>query len=133
MNDRTQNTLKEELEPRMKETQKEPKQLPRNFFTLLMKGEYLSQQTAVSWLPYFLFLGVIAMFYITNRHFAERNVREIDKANKELKELRWEYMTNKAELMFLSKQTEVAERAQKLGLKESTEPPKKIVVKKNEN
>lgn len=133
MNDRAQNTLKEELEPRMKETQKEPKQLPRNFFTLLMKGEYLSQQTAVSWLPYFLFLGVIAMFYITNRHFAERNVREIDKANKELKELRWEYMTNKAELMFLSKQTEVAERAQKLGLKESTEPPKKIVVKKNEN
>lgn len=133
MNDRAQNTLKEELEPRMKEKPKEPKQLPRNFFTLLMKGEYLSQQTAVSWLPYFLFLGFIAMFYITNRHFAERNVREIDKANKELKELRWEYMTNKAELMFLSKQTEVAERAQKLGLKESTEPPKKIVVKKNEN
>ncbi|AFD07776.1 FtsL-like putative cell division protein [Solitalea canadensis] len=133
MNDRTQNTLKEELEPRMKESSKEPKQLPRNFFTLLMKGEYLSQQTAVSWLPYFIFLGGIAMFYITNRHFAERNVREIDKANKELKELRWEYMTNKAELMFLSKQTEVAERAEKLGLKESTEPPKKIVVKKNEN
>ncbi|UKJ06854.1 FtsL-like putative cell division protein [Solitalea lacus] len=128
-----QNTLRDDLEPKLKETPKEPRTLPRNFFTLLLKGEYISEEKAVSWLPYFVFLGFVALFYITNRHYAERNIRTIDKANKELKELRWEYMTTKAELMFLSKQTEVAARAEKVGLKESIEPPKKIVIKEDEN
>ncbi|MCO4292435.1 FtsL-like putative cell division protein [Solitalea sp. MAHUQ-68] len=128
-----QNTLRDDLEPKLKEVPKEPKALPRNFFTLLLKGDFITEKTAISWLPYFVFLGGIAMAYITNRHFAERNIREIDKANKDLKELRWEYMTTKAELMFLSKQTEVAARAEKIGLKESIEPPKKIVIQENEN
>jgi len=129
-----QNNLKEEMEPRLKEQPaKPPKTSSRGFFGLLFKTEMVSEDQATAMLPYFLFLGVVAMFYITNRHFTERNVRAINKANKELKELRWEYMTNKAELMFLSKQTEVAARAAQYGIKESVQPPKKIVIKKDEN
>ena len=129
-----QNSLKEEMEPRLKEQpEKQPKASSRSFFDLLFKTEVVSEERATQMLPFFLFLGVIAMIYITNRHFAERNVRAINKANKELKELRWEYMTNKAQLMFLSKQTEVAAKAAQYGLKESVQPPKKIVIKKDEN
>ncbi|SMO78518.1 FtsL-like putative cell division protein [Solitalea koreensis] len=129
-----QNSLKEEMEPRLKEQpEKQPKASSRGFFDLLFKTEVVSEEKATQMLPFFLFLGVIAMIYITNRHFAERNVRAINKANKELKELRWEYMTNKAQLMFLSKQTEVAARVAQYGLKESVQPPKKIVIKKDEN
>lgn len=102
----------------------------RGFFSLLFSGDMLTREAAIRALPYFMFLAAIAMFYISNRHHAEKNVREIDRGTKELKELRWEYMTAKAELMHKSKQTEVAKKVEHIGLKESTVPPKKIVVKK---
>lgn len=90
---------------------------------------YFSQEAVIRSMPFLLFLAAIAMFYISNRHFAERNVREIDKVNKELKELRSEYMTTKAELMYKSNQTEVAKRLEATGIKEAKIPPKKIVIK----
>ncbi len=112
----------------IKETTKE-KSSGRNFFSLLLWSEWINKDSAANALPFVLFLTFLAMFYIGNRHYAERNVREIEKLNKELKELRWEYMTTKAQLMYRSKQTEVAKQAGLFGLKESTVPPKKIIVK----
>lgn len=79
-------------------------------------------------LPYFLFLALLALVYISDRHYAEDVARDINKGAKELKELRWEYITAKAELMHLSQQTEVAERARELHLAESVVPPVKIRV-----
>lgn len=125
------NKLKEEQEiPAVVEkSQPKKERVPsRNFFSLLLSNEWLSKESAANMLPFFLFLTLIGMFYIGNRHFAEKHVREIEKLNKELKELRWEYMTTKAELMFRSKQTEVAKQTELFGLKESVIPPKKIVV-----
>ncbi|MNQ97610.1 hypothetical protein D3C85_1132660 [compost metagenome] len=72
------------------------------------------------------------MVYIANSHFAVNNVRRIDKLNKEVKELRWEYKSLKADLMFKSKLTEVAKKVDTLGIKELIEPPKKIIVKSDE-
>ena len=72
------------------------------------------------------------MIYIANSHFAVNNVRRIDKLNKEVKELRWEYKSLKADLMFKSKLTEVAKKVDTLGIKELIEPPKKIIVKSDE-
>eukprot|EP01132_Coremiostelium_polycephalum_P019868 gene19868-23625_t len=67
------------------------------------------------------------MLYIANSHMAVKNIRSIDKLNKEVKEQSWEYKSLKAELMFKSKLTEVARKVDTLGIKELTEPPKKIV------
>ncbi|MOA04674.1 hypothetical protein D3C78_1242420 [compost metagenome] len=83
-------------------------------------------------LPFLIFISVLCMLYIANSHMAIKNIRSIDKLNKEVKELSWEYKSLKADLMFKSKLTEVAKKVDTLGIKELTEPPKKIVINSNE-
>jgi hypothetical protein len=58
-----------------------------------------------------------------NGNIADKKIRDINKLNKEIKELRSNYIITKSELMFLSKQTEVAKRVEPLGLKETTQQP----------
>jgi hypothetical protein len=78
-------------------------------------------------LPFFLFLAVLAIVYIANGHYADNTVRNINKVNRELKELQFEYKTLKSEVMFRSKQSELAKAVQPLGLKELTVPPAVLV------
>jgi hypothetical protein len=59
-------------------------------------------------------------------------VREIDALSNELKELRSEYIATKSELMFKSKQSQVAKLVDPLGIKESLYPPVKIKVTKSD-
>ena len=77
-------------------------------------------------LAYAFFLFALAMFYIWNNHKANALVREINNKGKQLKELRWEYMTTKSELMYKSKLTEIIPIVEPMGLKELKEPPIKI-------
>lgn len=78
----------------------------------------------------FLFmLFAIALLYIRNAHYSENLVRTLDRTKHEVKEIRWEYMSTKAELMSASKQTEIAKVVKSMGLKELSSPPKKIKVK----
>ena len=81
---------------------------------------------------YLMLLFVIALLYIRNAHFNENMVRQIDETKVKTKVMRWEYMTVKAALMQQSKQTEVAKAVKNMGLKELTNPPKKITVKAGE-
>jgi len=71
------------------------------------------------------------MVYIGNRHLAEKTIRDIDKITKEVKELSWDFKTTKADLAFKSTLTEVARRADTLGVKESLQPPQKITVEED--
>ena len=107
-------------------------ELPRNFLTQLFTEGVISKQTATDMLPFIIFLAFLAIVYIGNRHFAENNIRDIDKLSKEVKELSWDFKTTKADLMLKSTQTEVAKLVDTLGLKESVEPPTKIVISLSE-
>ena len=80
-------------------------------------------------LPFLLFLAVIALVYIANSHLAEKKVRRINKLSREIKELKWEYLSVKSELMFRSKLSEVSKAVEPLGLKELNTPPQRIEVK----
>ncbi|PTB97132.1 hypothetical protein C9994_04230 [Marivirga lumbricoides] len=86
----------------------------------------------VKYLPYVLFFVAMGIFYIGNSHYSDKTTRKIDKLHQEVEDLRADYTTLKSEYMFASKQSEVAKRVKKLGLKESEEPPYKIVVEKGE-
>lgn len=107
-------------------------ELPRNFFTQLLTDGVISKQAATDMLPFIIFIAFLGMVYIGNRHFAENNIRTIDKLGKEVKELSWDFKTTKADLMLKSTQTEVAKLVDTLGLKESVEPPNKIVIQVSE-
>ncbi|HEY4196627.1 MAG TPA: FtsL-like putative cell division protein [Mucilaginibacter sp.] len=85
-----------------------------------------SAEKATSALPFILFLALLGMLYIGNMHLAEKNIRDIDRMSKEVKELTWDYKTAKAELAYKSTLTEIAKRVDTLGIKESLEPPQRL-------
>jgi hypothetical protein len=80
-------------------------------------------QWMVKNMPFFLFLSLLAVLYIFNGHFSDKTIKDISKTSRELKELEYEYKTLKSEVMFRSKQSELAKAVQPLGLKELTAPP----------
>ena len=101
----------------------------RKFIKALNVFGYLDKQTIMRVIPFVFFLTGLAVLYIANSYVAERTIRNIDKTNKEIKEMLAEYISSKTELMVKSKQTEVAAALTPYGIKESTVAPKKIVVR----
>jgi hypothetical protein len=89
---------------------------------------YFEEGFPVQYLPKILFIMFLGILYIGNTHHADRTVREINHAQSEVEDLRADYTTLKADVMFASKQSEVARRVKELGLRESLNPPFKIVV-----
>lgn len=89
----------------------------------VFSGTFLSNQKTLRHMPFILFLAVIALLYIANGYYADDKIREVNKLSNQLKELRTEYIYTKSELMFASKQSEVAKAASALGLKEPLVPP----------
>jgi hypothetical protein len=94
----------------------------------VMSGSFLSREKTIRTLPFIFFITFITLCYITNGYYAEEQIRKLNSFTNELKELRSEYIVTKSDLMFISKQSEVARRALPFGVKESIEPPVKIVV-----
>lgn len=94
-------------------------------------GGFLTSDNVIKQIPYILFLTILAIIYIGNRYQAEKIVRETIVLNNEVKELRSEAITTTSELMYISKQSEVAKLVEKKGLdlKEAVVPPQKIVIK----
>ena len=89
-----------------------------------------SEVIHVRFLPQILFLAFLCLIYIGNRHYAEKKVKSITRLEQQVEDLRADYTTLKADLMYESKQSEVAKRAAELGLKESNESP--VLIKTSE-
>ena len=83
----------------------------------------LNYQSIVKQVPFFLFLALLAVIYIYNGHYADKTIRNINQTAKAVKELQYEYKTVKSEVMFRSKQSELARAVEPLGLKELTIAP----------
>ena len=144
MSNQFKNPITEDLEPeeepeirlkkpKVKEVTPESSNGTVVFFKRLFTDGGVSKEAATEMLPFLLFISFLCMLYIANSHMAMKNIRDIDKLGKEVKELSWEYKSLKADLMFKSKLTEVAKKVDTLGIKELTEPPKKIIMTSNEH
>lgn len=94
----------------------------------VLTGAFLSKERALKAVPFIFFVTFMMLLYIANGYYAEGQIRKLNKLTNELKELRSEYIISKSELSDLSKQSEVAKRLEPLGVKESVEPPRKILV-----
>jgi len=93
---------------------------------------YFEEGFPVQYLPKILFVMLLSLIYIGNTHYAEKTVRQINNIQAEVEDLRADYTTLKSDLMFSSKQSEVARKVKAYGLKESLTPPFKVVVEKGE-
>ena len=84
---------------------------------------WLNYHAIVKQIPFCIFLGLLAVIYIYNGHYADKLIRNINSTEKEVKELQYEYKTVKSEVMFRSQQSELAKAVQPLGLKELVSSP----------
>jgi hypothetical protein len=83
----------------------------------------LNYRSVVKQVPFVFFLTCLAVAYIYNGYVADKTIRKINAAEKEVKELEWEFKTKKSEVLFMSKPSELAKALQPLGLKELSESP----------
>ena len=60
---------------------------------------------------------------IYNGHLADKTIRKINQTAKEVKELKYEYISVKSKVMYQSKQSELIKAVEPLGLKELVESP----------
>ncbi len=129
MKNKLRNITEEEID---QVNDQEPlKEASENVFAQFFSKGGITAEAATGALPFILFLALLGMLYIANRNYAEKNIRDIEKINKEVKELSYDYKTTKAELAYRSTLTQVAKQADTLGIKESLLPPEKITVQED--
>jgi hypothetical protein len=63
------------------------------------------------------------VIYIYKGHYADNTIRKINQTAKEVKELKYEYISVKSKVMYQSKQSELIKAVEPLGLKELVESP----------
>ena len=91
----------------------------------VLGGEIIGEG-AFRFFPFLVFVAFLAFVYIANNYIAEDKIRKINKLTKELKEIRYEFITTKSKLGELSKQSRLATKLKAQGISESTEPIKTI-------
>ena len=103
-----------------------------SFIKELMSGIIFSDVIVLRNLWYILFLTILGAFYIGNRFHAEKITRESARLTREVKDLKAEALSTSANLMFVSKQSEVYRmiREKGLGLEELKTPPYKLIIGK---
>lgn len=106
------------------------KENKKNLFIQLMSGSFMRQDNFLQQLPFLLYLVGLMIVYIAYGYFAEKTVRAVTKEGSHLKELKAEYTTTFSNLEQLKQQSNVANTIYSTGLRESTVPPKKILVNK---
>jgi Bacteriodetes cell division protein (FtsL-like) len=116
-----------EVEAEIKAEPKKPNKQARKFIRALNVMDLIDKASLIRFMPYIFFLTGLAVIYIANSYIAENTIRNIDRNEREIKELRSEYISGKSELMVKSKQTEVAKSVSSIGIKESTTAPRKII------
>ncbi len=99
----------------------------------ILGGNFLAQTGMINLLPFLFFITFLTILYIANIYYAEKDIREFNALKKELKELRYEYITSKSNLMNVSKQSEITRRLLGSGVKESVVPPYKIFIELKED
>lgn len=130
MEEKDQHITDQDVAKPKKKVGKGKKIFSQAFYDVL-GGEFLAQDWAVRQISFILFLAALALVYIANTYYTEATSRTIDRVNREIKELQYEYIYGKSAVMSESKQTEIARKLEKKGLKESVDPVGKIVVSKN--
>lgn len=96
----------------------------------ILGGGFLTREDTTKHFPFLLFLAFIGVIYIGNSYYAEKNIRRIERLQREVKELRYEHIYVKSLRVSKSRQSEIAKELSGKGIKESTVPPQKIIVDK---
>lgn len=102
------------------------------FMKELLSGSMISEKIILKNLGYVSLITLLAAVYIGNRFHAEKVTREMTRLQKEVKDLKAEALSTSADLMYVSRQSEVYRlvRGKGLDLEELKTPPYKLLVSK---
>ena len=112
----------------MEEEKKEKSQSKRkkkNAMTVL-GGGFLVREKFTKQFPFMVYITILLMAIITNTYIAEERNRELTQTTKTLNDLQVEYIQVKSAIMEASKQSVLVKKLASVGLKEATEPLKRI-------
>lgn len=103
-----------------------------SFIKELLSGSMVSEKIILRNFGYVSLITVLLAIYIGNRFHAEKITRETAKLSREVKDLRAEALSTSADLMNVSRQSEVFRlvRENGLNLEELKSPPYKLLVSK---
>jgi hypothetical protein len=113
--------------------EKAPKASPRGirrFLQVFDVVEGSGYRNILTSLPFVGFLVILGCLHIANNHQAESYARRIARSEKEVRDLRWQYMETTNKLMKKSRLSEVSKIVESQGLKELRQPPYIIEEKK---
>jgi hypothetical protein len=110
----------------MAEEQNINKERRKNFFLKRNRRRLLYSRWLVKNIPFYFFVSALAIIYIANGHYADKTIRKINVTAKHLKEMEYEFKTVKRDVIFRSKESELAKAVAPLGLKELLVPPVRL-------
>ncbi len=98
----------------------------------LLGGAYLESEKSLRNIPFLFFLALLAILYISGNYMIEENTRKINKLQKTVNEARFEYITQKANLLTMSRLSKISKKLEAMGIKENMEPVKTITINEKE-
>ena len=94
----------------------------------LLKGSFLTNESAFKNWRMIIFIVALLLIMISNAHQADKRVLKISDLNKLKRELRAEYIDTQTTLMRMKMESNIRQKAKKMGLQPAQTPPKRIKV-----
>lgn len=92
----------------------------------VLGGTFLVRENFTKQFFFLAYVTILLMAIITNTYIAEERNRELTRVTKQLNDLQVEYIQVKSAIMEASKQSVLVKRLEGTGLKEATEPLRRI-------
>ncbi|MDO9276143.1 MAG: FtsL-like putative cell division protein [Lutibacter sp.] len=99
-----------------------------NSFYDLLKGKFLIEEDSFKNWKFIFFIVSLVMLMIASGHNSDKKVMEIAKLNKEIKELRAEFVDTRSISMKMKLESTIKNKVGNYGLKPSENPPQVISV-----
>ena len=96
----------------------------------VLKGKFLVDKDAPKTWSMLIFLASLALIMIGSSHSIDKKVQKIAVLNKDMRELRDEFIATRSDLMKTKMESSIIKRLEEKELYIAENPPQKIVVKK---
>ena len=94
----------------------------------VLKGRFLTDESAFKNWRMIIFIVALLLIMISNAHNADKKVLKITELNKLKRELRAEYIDTQTTLMRMKMESNIRDKAKKMGLEPAQTPPIRIKV-----
>jgi len=99
----------------------------------ILRGTFLVSEDSFKNWRLILFISALAIVMIASAHSVDKKVHQIARLQNQVKELRSKMYDGRTKLMQLKMESSVVEKMKQKGLAPSVIPPKKIIVKSQQD